>query len=245
MADKKRVDLNGRRLFIGIPCYDGKVNVKTAFAIAQLMPMAMQLGIKIYLSDLSNCSLVTMARNALVAEFLKTDATDLLFIDADIVVEPNDILRLMAQSGDKDITAGACPRRLKDKKFFADIYRTEDGGIEMDGSLLRVERTGTGFMLIRRHVLESMIDAHPEWRYKGEKGDVFAVFDLQLKDGRYIGEDYLFCDRATQMGFTVHIDSEISLPHIGQMEFTSDFAEEALKPLLESLYAAKLKVANG
>jgi hypothetical protein len=29
------------------------------------------------------------------------------------------------------------------------------------------------------------------------------------------------------------------------MEFTSDFAEEALKPLLESIHKAKLKVVNG
>ena len=110
MDDQKRVDLNGRRLFVGIPCYDGKVNVKTAFSLAQFMPMAAQLGIQVYLSDLSNCSLITMARNSLVAEFLKTDATELLFIDSDVVVQPDDILRLMAQSGDKDITAGAYPR---------------------------------------------------------------------------------------------------------------------------------------
>ena len=245
MADTKRVDLNGRKLFIGIPCYDGKVNVKTAFSIAQLMPMAAQLGIKVYLSDLSNCSIITMARNALVAEFLRTDATELLFIDSDVVVKPDDILRLMAQSGDKDITAGAYPRRLKEKKFFADVYWTEDGGIEMEGSLLRVERVGTGFMLIQRHVLEQMVAAHPEWKYEDRRGPAYAVFDFQLKGDHYMGEDYLFCDRAREMGFKVYIDSEISLPHIGQMEFTSDFAQEVMQPLLEAVYKAKLKVANG
>jgi hypothetical protein len=245
MDEQKRVDLNGRRLFIGIPCYDGKVNVKTAFAIAQLMPMAMQLGIKVYLSDLSNCSLITMARNALVSEFLKTDATELLFIDADVVVKPDDILRLMAQSSGKDITAGAYPRRLKEKKFFADLYWTEDGDVEMDGSMLRVERVGTGFMMIQRHVLETMVAAHPEWKYEDKKGDSYAVFDFTLKDGHYLGEDYLFCDRARELGFTVHIDAEISLPHIGSMEFTSNFAEEAVMPLLESIRKRKLQVVNG
>ena len=245
MAEKKQVDLTGRKLFVGIPAYDGKLNIKTAFSLAQLMPMAMQLGVGVYLSDLSNCSIITMARNALVAEFLKTDATELLFIDADVVVKPDDILRLMAQSGGKDITAGAYPRRLKEKKFFTDVYWTEDGNVEMDGSLLRVERVGTGFMLIQRHVIEKMIAAHPEWEYEDKKGPSYAVFDFDLKDKYYMGEDYLFCDRATEMGFKIYLDSEISLPHVGSMEFTSDFAEEALKPLLESLHKAKLKVANG
>ena len=245
MAEAKQAVLSGRKLFIAIPAYDGKINIKTAYNLAALMPKAMQFGVAVNMGDVSGCSIITMARNQLVHEFLKSDCTELLFIDSDVIATPDDILRLMAQSGGKDITAGAYPRRLKEKKFFADVFWTEDGGVEMDGSLLRVERVGTGFMLIQRHVLEEMVTAHPEWRYDDKKGDSYAVFDFQLKDGYYMGEDYLFCDRATAMGFKVYIDSEISLPHIGQMEFTSDFAEEALKPLLESLYKAKLKVANG
>jgi hypothetical protein len=37
MADKS-FNLIGRKLMIAIPCYDGKVNVRTAFAIAELVP---------------------------------------------------------------------------------------------------------------------------------------------------------------------------------------------------------------
>ena len=109
MAETRQATLAKRTLFIGIPAYDGKLNIKTAFALAQLMPKAMQLGVSVILSDLSNCSIITMARNALVHEFLKTDATELLFIDSDVIATPDDILRLMAQSGGKDITAGAYP----------------------------------------------------------------------------------------------------------------------------------------
>lgn len=244
MADTKQVGLQGRKLFIGIPAYDSKLNIKTAFALAQLMPKAMQLGVTVYLSDLSNCSLITMARNSLVNEFLKTDATELLFIDSDVIVTPDDILRLMAQSGGRDITAGAYPRRSKDQKFFADLYWDKNGDLEFDGSLMRVERVGTGFMMIQRHVLEKMVAAHPEWMYEDKnKGQTCAVFDFQLIDGHYMGEDYLFCTRAGEMGFKVEMDVEISLPHVGHCEYTSNFYEEAVKPLLESIHKSKLKVA--
>ena len=247
MAEKKQATLAGRKLFVAIPAYDGKLNIKTAFALAQLMPKAMQLGVSIYLSDLSNCSIITMARNALVNEFLKTDATELLFIDADVVVKPDDVLRLMAQSGGKDITAGAYPRRAKDQKFFADIYLDGNGDLEFDGSLMRVKRVGTGFMLIQRHVIEQMVDAHPEWSYENKNTDeqLSAVFDFQIVDGKYVGEDYLFCDRATQMGFTVHIDVDISLPHVGQETFERNFREDVVMPLIENIRQSKLKVVNG
>ena len=246
MAEKKQATLAGRKLFVAIPAYDGKLNIKTAFALAQLMPKAMQLGVSIYLSDLSNCSIITMARNALVHEFLKTDATELLFIDADVVVKPDDVLRLMAQSGDKDITAGAYPRRAKDQKFFADLYTDDNGDLEFDGSLMRVKRAPTGFMLIQRHVIEQMVFAHPEWIYeKSPEEKMSAVFDFAIVDGKYVGEDYLFCDRATQMGFTVHIDVDISLPHVGQETFERNFREDVVMPLIENIRQSKLKVVNG
>jgi hypothetical protein len=244
MAETKQATLTGRKLFIGIPAYDGKLNIKTAFALAQLMPKAAQLGVSVFLSDLSNCSIITMARNALVHEFLKTDATELLFIDSDVIVNPDDILRLMAQSGGKDITAGMYPRRAKDEKFFADLHYTDSGDLEFDGSMMRVKRAPTGFMLIQRHVLEQLVFAHPEWMYeKSPTEQMSAVFDFAMVDGKYVGEDYLFCDRATKMGFTVHVDVDISLPHIGPNEFTRNFREDVVMPLLENIYQSKLKAA--
>ena len=247
MAESKKAVLAGRKLFIGIPCYDGKVNVKTAYALAQLMPEAMRLGVAITLSDISNCSIITMARNSLVAEFLKTDCTDLLFIDADVVATPEDILRLLAQGSDKDIVAGAYPRRARDKKFFTDLYWNDKEDLEFDGSLMRVKRVGTGFMLIRRHVIEQMIAAHPEWSYTNNVtgNKVSAIFDFAIVEDRYVGEDYLFCDRATQMGFKVYIDVDISLPHIGSETFTNNFREEVVIPLLKNIRESRLKVVNG
>jgi hypothetical protein len=245
MAEAKQTVLAGRRLFIGIPAYDGKINIKTAFNLAALMPKALQFGVSVKLGDVSGCSIITMARNQLVHEFLKTDATELLFIDSDVIATPDDILRLMAQSGDKDITAGAYPRRSKDKNFFADLYFDENQDLEFDGSLMRLERVGTGFMLIQRHVIEAMVAAHPEWFYDFKGEQVCGVFDFQNRDGRYLGEDYLFCDRAREHGFKIHIDVDISLPHVGTEAFENNFREEVVLPLLDMIRQSKLKVVNG
>ena len=168
--DEKRVDLTGRKVFVGIPAYDGKLNIKTAFALAKLMPVALGHGVSMYLSHMSGCSIITMARNALVNEFLKTDAEELLFIDADVIVEPDDVMRLLAQSTDRDILCGMYPRRAKDKNFFLDLYRDDTDALVFDGPLMRVNRVGTGFMLIKRHVIEKLIADHPEWNVENQIG---------------------------------------------------------------------------
>ena len=245
MAEAKQTVLAGRKLFIGIPAYDGKINIKLAYNIAALMPKALQFGVSVKLGDVSGCSIITMARNQLVHEFLKSDATELLFIDSDVIATADDILRLMAQSGGKDITAGAYPRRSKDKNFFADLYFNENQDLEFDGSLMRLERVGTGFMLIQRHVIEAMVAAHPEWFYDFKGEQVCGVFDFQNRDGRYLGEDYLFCDRAREHGFKIYIDVDISLPHVGTEAFENNFREEVVLPLLDMIRQSKLKVVNG
>ena len=245
MAEAKQTVLAGRKLFIGIPAYDGKINIKLAYNLAALMPKALQYGVSVRLGDVSGCSIITMARNQLVHGFLKSDCTELLFIDSDVIATADDVLRLMAQSGDKDITAGAYPRRSKDKNFFADLYFDENQDLEFDGSLMRLERVGTGFMLIQRHVIEAMVAAHPEWFYDFKGEQVCGVFDFQNRDGRYLGEDYLFCDRAREHGFKIHIDVDISLPHVGTEAFENNFREEVVIPLLDMIRQSKLKVVNG
>jgi hypothetical protein len=247
MAESKSVDLKGRSLFIAVPAYDGKLNIKTAFALAQLMPKAMSFGINVFLSDMSGCSIITMARNSLVNEFLKTDATDMLFIDSDVVVTPDDVLRLLAQHSGRDVTAGMYPRRASDKRFFLDMHYDETGNLVFDGSLLKVNRVGTGFMMISRDIIERLIAAHPEWRYENKDGNgtVASVFDFTIKDGKFVGEDYLFCDRVREIGGSVWVDVDISLPHIGTEAFTNNFRDEVIIPLLENMRQSRLKVANG
>ena len=103
-------------------------------------------------------------------------------------------------------------------------------------------------MMIKRYVLEKLIEDHPEWIYEtkpDEGGNAYAVFDFAIINGKYTGEDYLFCDRVREAGFEVWVDVEISLPHVGQEEFTRNFVEDVIKPLLHQQQMAKLKVANG
>lgn len=237
MQNERSVDLRARRLMVAIPCYDGKLNVHAAFALAQLASLSSTYGFGVQLAHISGCSIITKARNALAHRFLQSDCTDLLFVDADINFTPQDVLRILALSGDKDIVAGAYPRRAEDKCFFTDIHEP----LEFSDGLLRVERVGTGFMLIRRHVFEKLDEIHPEWKFWVNTDQVHhtAFFDFKTTSEGYIGEDYLFCDRASEAGFSIWLDPDINLGHFGSTEYTGNFREQVVKPLLEQT----LKVA--
>lgn len=245
MAEEaKPINIAGRKLMIAIPAYDGKLNIKTSFALATLAVKAAEHGVRLSLTQVSGCSIITKARNALVGDFLKSDCTDLLFVDADVVINADDVLRLLALSTDKDVTAGIYTRRASDRKFFLDFYVDENNELVFDkNGMVQVLHIGTGFMMIRRHVLEHMVKAHPEWAYVANDGvsKDYDIFAFAVQNGEYVGEDYLFCRRAYEHGFTVFLDPSISLPHVGTEEFSRNFIEDVLKPLRKP----KLAVSNG
>ena len=229
MAEEKRVSLEGRSVFIGIPTYDGKLSIKLAYTLAALMPVALKHGITIKLGHVSGCSIITMARNMLVDQFLKSDCTELLFIDADVIAQPEDILRLVAQSGDKDVTAGMYPRRAKDRKFFLDFYLNEENDLEFDGAMMRANRVGTGFMLIKREVFEALkprvptytndmiliVDKNPQKKIIHE----FFATSINEEDNRLLSEDYHFCKIAREAGFKVWAAPWVELGHVGTYIF--------------------------
>ena len=246
MLEEKNFSLAGRKLMICIPAYDGKLNIHSAFQLPLLAMESQKYGFSVHLAHLSGSSIITRARNSLVNQFMESDCTEMLFVDADVNFKVKDVLRIMALGSDKDVVCGAYPRRADDKMFFTDIWFNEHGGIELTDGLLRVERVGTGFMFIRRHVIQTLMDKHPEWKYyvEVEEKDHYSLFDFQSTAKGYIGEDYLFCDRVRAEGFKIYIDPDINLGHFGQTEFKGHFGKQVLDRMIEDALP-ELKVANG
>jgi hypothetical protein len=236
MQNEQAFNLAGRSVFIALPAYDFKVSLKLAISLARFAQQAQQHGVDIQIGSICGCSVVSRARNLLAQDMLDSDCTDLMFIDADINFEAADIFRLMAWTSDpkRGIVAGVPRTRSTAKQYIATLDQ-DDGEITMDGmGLVRAQRVATAFMMVRRDVFETLDAAHPEWRYYDErtKRTVPCMFDFMLTEEGYVGEDYLFCDRAREQGFEVWIDPTIKLGHMGVQEYEGDFGNDILYPMI-------------
>ena len=127
---KRPPAIDGRRLcrpYIATPCYGGLLYNTYVDSFGHLLATMQAAGIKYRYSLPGNESLITRARNKLVAAFLKTECSHLVFIDADIGFEPKDIA-IMCNSG-LDVVCGAYPMKAIGWK---NVFEAARGGAEPD-----------------------------------------------------------------------------------------------------------------
>jgi len=208
------------------PCYGGNITEVCFSSYLGFTIMAMQNGINFQVDTLSNESNVNRARNSCAAKFLSGDCTHLMFVDADIQFNPQDIVKLI--NHDKDIVGGVYPQKTLPPKM---VVNTLNNG-EHEGDLIEVGTLGTGFMLIKRSVFEKMIEegATPYVDAIGlsqqENANQYDFFQCTIdSQGRYLTEDWSFCRRWRQLGGKIWADKTIGLTHVGYFRFPPDMEQ--------------------
>lgn len=195
-------DFKGVHVHIGIPCYGGMVSEPTMTSLIRFVLMAQQLGMNWSLDTMVNESLVTRARNNLMAKMLSNkSATHFMFIDADIRFQPESIFQMVAC--EKDVIGGLYPKKSIPTNYVINLKRET----KVQGDIFTVDTMGTGFLLFKRHVYEKLIEAHPETKYVDDVGlgkqyepNMYAIFDCKIDEkGHYLSEDWLFCRRWKQL----------------------------------------------
>lgn len=167
------------------------------------------------------------ARNYLVRNFLETDCTDLMFIDGDVGWNAVDLVRQL--SFDVDIVAGIYPRKTDDSNQGYPVRPFDGPQMTRPDGLLPVQGVATGFLRIRRKVLEDMWEAEPRKHRAQSEGEdrraIAIIFErLYRKEARLSG-DYGFCQKVTDLGGKIYIDPAMSFVHVGTKSWSGSVGE--------------------
>jgi hypothetical protein len=239
-------------LVVATPCFGGQISVLYAASLFKLQKLLRAYGdvnLKLIFKD--GDALITRARASLISQFLDDpSATHLLFIDADIGFEPEQVLRLL-QCG-AEMCAAVYPVKRVDwdkvKKTFDSarpnpaaaslqyVFEVEDpAAVIANSGFIKVRYAGTGFLMIRRQALEKMCAQYPLLQYKRDHSldaaiasdKRFALFECMIaEDGTYLSEDFAFCKRWTDMGGEIWADLNSRLGHVGPMTFNGDLSSQ-------------------
>jgi hypothetical protein len=243
------------KLFVSTPMYGGQCFGLYNQSLIQLNNLLKTTGNECIISFMMNESLITRARNALTHNFLKTDCTHLMFIDADIRFNPGDIPPMV--EANKDIICGIYPKKEINWQSVKDAV---DRGVPVDqlkhhtGSFVvnlveysptvtvpinqpvEIWNGGTGFMLIKREVFEQLADKVPSYindvtDLSGSIKDdeIKEYFATSIEEGtrRLLSEDYHFCNIWRKAGGKVWAAPWVQLSHIGTYAFEGQLLQSA------------------
>jgi hypothetical protein len=88
-------------------------------------------------------------------------------------------------------------------------------------------------MMVKRHVIEQLINLHPELKYRDNIGIgaqyeplMYGLFDTMIdKDDNYLSEDWTFCYLWRMAGGKVFADTGIKLDHTGYHKYDGNVEE--------------------
>jgi hypothetical protein len=103
------------------------------------------------------------------------------------------------------------------------------GPVDPGQVLQRATHVGMGFTLIQREMLEKMAQWYAQEEghelvftdaCDGQRQPTVALFQLMIRDGLLLSEDYSFCQRCTDIGGEIHV-LPVPAAHIGTYAFGS------------------------
>jgi len=228
------------KVFVSVPCHSGQLMYPTVISLIRSSQEASDAGwphpmVKIRAGDAD----LIACRNGLVADFLTTDCTDILMVDADITWGEEAFTRIVNHA--QDFVCGVY--RLKKDEEFYPICWPQKKEMWIDPAtnypLVAVDRCPVGFARLTRSCVEKMVDdlgadfyvdAYP---INGEENNpstrripwLFDFVRVKLPgQTNYIRfeEGFGLCRRWQKLGGTVWIDPAINLGHVGLKSFDGD-----------------------
>jgi hypothetical protein len=232
-APALRSDAAVSAVMFGVPCYGGALSTATLHGLLSTQRALLARRIRFECATTANESLVTRARNSIVAHFLVSSCSHLFFVDADIGFGAEAVLRILAH--DRPVMGGLyLLKRPETVAWAAEWERGPDGTVPRDSETgaVRVQAIGTGFLCLRRDALEQLVAAFPETRYFPQgapprapwEAQCYALFETGVDpaSGTYVGEDYRFCARWRSIGGEIWCDPAILLDHHGRARFAGN-----------------------
>lgn len=168
-----------------------------------------------------------IAANVFARSFLNTRCNSLLLVDDDMEFSPGalEALRSNEQNWHYDIVMGFCTHKTMPPHAVVMLLQEEQPGLPVslmgerygamrdipNNTVIDVDAVGLAFTLIKRHVLEAMVNQYgaiyTSWFGWGEHSE---------------GEDITFSRRCRELGFSLAVDTNVKIGHVGHYVYGWD-----------------------
>lgn len=215
-----KFDMAGVRVMLAMPTHR-PLEPATVRSLLETQGLCHQRGIVIDIEMQCGSSLVHHARTKAANSFLRGDCTHLFWVDSDMVWSGADFLRVLAFGTKLECVCGIYTCKIDPPRFCLNVddmrevvLSNEYGCISWEGMGL-----GLGFTCVQRKVIEELAVKAPRLLFPDIPEPVPHIFRCDDKDGKARGEDMAFFSDVRDLGYTVNIDPNVTLGHMGPKEY--------------------------
>lgn len=227
-----------RKLYIGCPLHNG-----TCDAFRMGYGNLIQTGIPGWDSRWVelNGGGITVARNLMAAQAIRTQADVLLFVSGDIGFQNDQmaatvkrVLSHFERDPEIDIVGGIY---LFKRYPLQMVLAQDEPRSPNEHGLIEVNRLGTDFVAVSIRSLEQIIE---KWKtisdtlygsviplkFESEYGPQWNIFGQSvILGGKFLTEDFYWCRLAREAGQKIYVDTQIRLQHWGQHNYDANQAD--------------------
>ena len=223
------------KIFIATPMFGSQCAGIYTDSMLRAYDMYARVGLGLQHKFEYNGSLIPILRTNLAHDFLNSDATHLLFIDADIGFDPRYILEILNVQLSTGLAIVGAPYLkknihwqkvadylqsggdIKDVNHHTGGYALETlDGVELDTTAtapVEVKYIGAGFTLIPRETFALFKSTFPEYTYGG--GTRTMYFTSGIQDDIHVSEDVFFCNQIREAGGRIGCCPWMKISHQG------------------------------
>lgn len=233
-----------KHLFIAIPSYKFELSAASQISLSRAIAGFDHYGISWTLQIEALNAYIDDARNILVAKFLDSSATDMMFMDDDIGARVEDFMKLALST--YPMVGGNYRKKTHQMVWAAGIVKPEeeyslreDGMVEVptaaDGTI-EVDYLPTGFLRINRQVFEDMpVETYINTEDKETPEYFIAGRQFHAGARRHFTEDIYFCRKWRELGGKIRLIPDMTFDHIGLHSYSGNWAEWQEKQTEERL----------
>lgn len=213
------------KVIVCTPTLDGDISIEYMVSMLETVQACTQAGIDLSVAYIRGDCFIAKARNNLITQFLEANGDQLFFIDADQGWSPQAFLKMVR--ADQEFVAAAVPKKCEEVVFNnADLVLDDLGKLTVSGDLIKIRTIGTGFIRLKRSVIDKMIKAHPETYVPGD-GSPHAfhhhLFETKIISGQFWGEDLVFCKKWESIGGEIWLDPDVNMKHVGRKVWEGNY----------------------
>ncbi len=234
-------------LMIAVPAYGSLIHTACSKSINAASVQLAMLGIYNDACYLVSESMVTRARDQILAVFMGNPKfSHLLMVDSDVEFPREAPLRLLADCRYHDMVMCLYPKKKQPIEF--PVFWTDQQlkeGIHADprSGCVEVQAGPAGFFMVTRKAVQKLIDANSDLKYgAGQPFDEhrYALFHPIQEGTTLWSEDITFCLRWRRLGGTVWLNPYFDLTHwVGGVPFKGHTLD-LFKPKEEQARLAEL-----